>query len=368
MAQSDVHGVSDAAPSTTIPDSATNARVDAGFSHVGDNSSNVAWSKMTGGNVGASDNSLQGAGSGNAAGSGDNSSIDFSKHGDIYAQAGSSSHSGLASVSDAHNYDSSAGSGLSAAAGAADYSSQLPLEGQAKPDTTTDNVAAPRAGESVPFDGKTATYDGNQFYELSQTDKAQLPNETIDKVNSNNYTNLQNRVEALGDKMPDVVMRGVGDAGVHDMEVLAGNKAGEYSAARGGSNYFAVSTQPPTDAKDTIDHLGSHFSRAQGYGNMAAGPEGGRVYAFAHNDLGSEYKRPSWTELVAQPFSETPASGESRMNFDASKMSHIATLSGEDVAEINHASIIRQDTARSYQNLRSLHKVISAIEEGRDNY
>ncbi len=308
-------------------------------------------------------NALQSDGSGHGA-SATYAGAGYGKDG----QLGADSHAHASSI-----YDSgAAGGGTRADAiynqdGQLDRKGQHPLDRQGNSGTTTDKVAAGRAGEGVPFDGQTATYGGKQFYELSQTDKAQLPNETINKVNSNNYTNLQNRVEALGEKMPDVVMRGVGDAGAHDMEVLAGNKTGEYSAARGGANYFAASTQQPTDAKDTIDHLGSHFSRAQGYGNQGAGPEGGRIYAFAHNDLASEYTRPSWTERVAKPLSETGASGESHMKFDKSKMTHIATLSGNDVAEINHPSIIRQDTARSYQNLQSLHKIISAIEENQNN-
>ncbi len=82
------------APPTQNVEASSNAHRDAGFSHVGDTSSNQAWSNMTGSGAGGGSDIHAGNSAGMSSG---NDSLDFSNHGDIYNQASAHSHSGMKS-------------------------------------------------------------------------------------------------------------------------------------------------------------------------------------------------------------------------------------------------------------------------------
>ena len=125
------------------PEGAASLHQDAGFGKVGDRSGNEAWSKMTGGKLGAGSGDGAGAGAGkDAGGTGSlkGGHIDFSDHGDIYGNAGMSAGNHGAG-------DSAAGTSAGAAGGA--YDAQW--AGASGPDThlgASDKTYSPGAGSA----------------------------------------------------------------------------------------------------------------------------------------------------------------------------------------------------------------------------
>jgi hypothetical protein len=225
-----------------------------------------------------------------------------------------------------------------------------------------------------PFDASTASYDGKDFHNVSSDAAYKLSDKALGQVNQNNYDNLQGRIADLGDKMPDVVMRGVNQNGVGDMEKLAGNSNDASSQYSQGGNWFAVATNQPTDSKNQLDQLGSNFARARSYAQN--GQDGG-VYAFAHSDGFTPNGNPVSEQSrhlkgsgmdAAAPFSKTLTAGESNMPFDSSKFTHLSTLSGNDAynAPLPEGTAVpsfpRQAALGNNQSLKAIDKVVSAVE------
>lgn len=182
----------------------------------------------------------------------------------------------------------------------------------------------PATNQEIPaFNPKTDKLDGNQFYELNNSDMANLPVSTLEKINSNNVSNLEGRVEALGERMPDVAFRGVSEQGAKHMEKLLSTDGNQDHS----NLHFAVTKEPSQDPRQQVGDMAANLRKANNY---AAG-SGGSVYAFdvSGSDKGEAFRK-DHAKSAPAPFAPSPSTGEQILPVDKN-LQHITTLSGQDV-------------------------------------
>ncbi len=237
-------------------------------------------------------------------------------------------------------------------------------DANAKPGAGADNAEPFKATDTVPFNSQTATYDGKQMYELSPSDRLNLPESTLAKVNQNNVTNLEGRVANLGDKMPDVVFRGVGDKHAPNLEALANNQNPSTRDARD----FAIAKDIPSDPGQRLSDMAGNYNKARSYAD-AQGDQG-RLYAFAHN---RDMQNPKMSEVLQKehqkfapaPFAESKNAGELGIPLNTDRLSHITTLNAQDIAHpdaMTPMAVSRSEHLTTYDTAKNLDKVMSKIE------
>lgn len=381
------HEISQTSDNTSPPkqhgELSAHVHKEAGFSHVGDQTGNQAWSQMTGAEQRGAEPLSQGAQAGRAG----NDSIDFGAHGNIYAQSDNRSHEGLISSAPNRSQEISASgtpgqtenSGLGQeryagnASASVDAAADKVGDKQTRSVSPTDSTAAPGADNHVRFDASTAKYDGKQFYDMSLHEARNTPTDTLKRVNQNNYDNLHQRMSDIHEKMPDIVMRGVDSLGKDDMEKLANKSSEPFSEHSHGGEYFAYSRQKPQTPKESLDHLAAHLTKAQTFADGV--DQNGGVYAFAYKPIvertPGEQKR---VQDMPRPFEANNYAGEAKLSLNNSTLNHIATLSGEDAyipADLKSDPTIPQnhfEPMHGYRATKGIDKVLSGIESQHAEY
>jgi hypothetical protein len=227
----------------------------------------------------------------------------------------------------------------------------------AKSEAGSGGDAGAGASRHVPFDASTAKYDASQIYDLNASQRMELPVETINKVNQNNVTNLEQRAQDLGNDMPNVALRGAqGQYTEREEAQAAGDK--------GSILHYAVSVKPPTDPSSKLADLAGNFSKATSY----AKGDDPKIYAFAHDreaDKSGTYFTKNTPPTGPEPFKPTTNTGEIHKEFAPGVMQHLTTLHKDDVYSAERMTAMPNDRFKALEadhTVKALDKIMTAIE------
>jgi hypothetical protein len=191
-------------------------------------------------------------------------------------------------------------------------------QANAQSDSSSSN---PVESTKVMIDPYKSVMNREQFYHMTADQLLTLPRQWVQHVQENNVGNLEKRAQALGDKLPNLVFRGV-----NRQETIAELEQFKDRDKSDSKVHFAIADKPASDKSVKIGDMATNFDKALNY---AFGDQG-KVYVFAYDGgAARNFLRKDHQQSAPEPFCASYA-GEAVLPLD-DKMHYVATLEQKDM-------------------------------------